>query len=457
MTLANDILAEKCRRSQAAYMRHFMPTWIQRPFHETIQNDLRDCIDKGNQRILVSIPPQHGKSEILAKEGVPYILGHDPSKRILFGSYSDELAAKWSRHSRNRIKDNKYRDIFPDTEIQQGDDNIKSWTTTAGGSATYGGVRGGATGLPADIIIIDDPIKNRAEAESITIRDTVWDMFKTTYLTRLQPGASVIVIQTRWHQEDLIGKIVSSGENWEYTNIPAHDEDGNWLFPERFSEESYLERKRMLGTYDWESLYMGNPRKPEGALWKRSFLIAKGERDIPAKLHDPRNWCAYFDLAFSEKQTADYTCSAAFAWEQNRLWIKSPERVQIEMSDLKKYIANRVTALGVQRYGVDSTFGQAVFARELTYMDELADKAFVKITADGKDKLTNFLPLLARYEQNEVYHVGDGWSQWYDELADFTGTKADIHDDCVDCLVGGYKMVVRKQKTGAINFNPLLT
>ena len=109
-----------------------------------------------------------------------------------------------------RIKDERYRAIFPNTEIVKGDDNIKSWSTTAGGSATYGGVRGGATGLPADIIIIDDPFKNRAEAESTTIRAVIWDMFKTTYLTRLQPGASIIIVQTRWHEEDLIGKVIET-------------------------------------------------------------------------------------------------------------------------------------------------------------------------------------------------------------------------------------------------------
>ena len=88
---------------------------------------------------------------------------------------------------------------------------------------------------------------------------------------------------------------------WVYLNFPAHNEKGEWLFPEQFSEESYLERKTGLGNYDWEALYMGNPRRPEGALWKRQFVVRKSDREVPAELRDPRNWCLYFDLAYSAK------------------------------------------------------------------------------------------------------------------------------------------------------------
>ncbi len=180
------------------------------------------------------------------------------------------------------------------------------------GSMLSVGVEGSITGQGADLLIIDDPIKNRMEADSITYRDRLWNEWQNTLLTRLQPGAAIIIILTRWHEDDLAGRILKfDEENWEVVSLPAicEDEDsdplgrriGEALWPEKYDEVWAENKKREVGSYAWNALYQQRPSPPEGGIIQRGWW--QYYRQAPSRFEEIiQSW----DCAFKDEQSSDY-------------------------------------------------------------------------------------------------------------------------------------------------------
>jgi hypothetical protein len=212
-------------------------------------------------RACVSVPPRHGKTELLI-HAIPWWLTRHPGHQIAYVSYSAEFSHDKSRRCLDLAKMGR-------VALRPGVQKANNWRTLQGGGLLATGIGGPLTGHGANILIIDDPIKNREEAESPTVRQKAWDWFTSTALTRVEPGGSVIVVHTRWHDDDLIGRLQrEKGQKWEYVNLPAVNERNMALWPARWPKDALDVRRAEVGEYDWFSLFMGQPRPKGGRLFK---------------------------------------------------------------------------------------------------------------------------------------------------------------------------------------------
>lgn len=274
------------------------PTTVQTPALDLIDRALVD-VDAGLcDRLIISMPPQEGKSTRVTKVGPLWALIRNPERRIVVVSYGADLANEFGRSIRNMIVTNQGHDGTLDLGLRIAPDNgaVSSWTLAGhrGGVRSIG-LSGGITGRPADWMFIDDPISNREQAESEAYRKRAKDFWTSTGSTRLAPGAPVVLILTRWHEDDLAGWLLRrpDGHRWKVINIPAqadHDpakgqtdplgrQPGEYMRSARVNEKTGQPRsvaeweqiKVQAGSRDWTALYQGRPAPPEGGLLKRGW------------------------------------------------------------------------------------------------------------------------------------------------------------------------------------------
>lgn len=200
------------KKSLLQFLKHFYPRYIAGWVHVDICNRLEkflnDVVAGKNPRLMLFMPPRHGKSIIASQHFPAWALGQHPEFEIIAASYGSSLPVKFSRYVRALLRDPKYQKIFPETVLDKENENVEGWGTTDGGGYIPAGVGGGITGKGAHILIIDDPVKDAEEADSETTRESVWDWYGSTAYTRLAPLSGVLVIQTRWHDDDLSGRLI---------------------------------------------------------------------------------------------------------------------------------------------------------------------------------------------------------------------------------------------------------
>lgn len=265
----------------AAINRHTRQT----PALDLIDQALVDAFSTPDSRLIISMPPQEGKSVRVAGDFPVWALLQDPEKRIVTASYSAGLAVRNGRAIRRRITSNPHLGltIAPDNGA------VGDWTLDGHQGGVFSvGIGGGVTGRPADMLIIDDPIKSRAEAESETYRERVWDWWTDEASARLAPGAPVVLIMTRWHTSDLAGRLLEEDTHagWRFLNIPAqadHDpakgetdplgrQPGEFMQSARGRTLRQWElRKATAGSRTWNALYQGRPSPAGGGVFKRTW------------------------------------------------------------------------------------------------------------------------------------------------------------------------------------------
>ena len=252
--------------------------------HKLLISKLQDVADGKIPRLMVFMPPGSAKSTYANVWFAPWWLGRNPAGNIITGSYGQELADKWGRKSRNIVGSAGYKRIF-DVSLDASSKAANRWATDRGGEYLAVGVGGPITGNRADLAIIDDPVKGREEADSDLIRDRTKEWYRDDLWTRLKPGAAVVLIMTRWHEDDLAGWLLEEekvgGEKWEIISLPAVAEAddalgrevGEPLWPEWFTPEMFSEARR--DTRRWNALYQQRPAPEEGdffkAAWFRSY------------------------------------------------------------------------------------------------------------------------------------------------------------------------------------------
>lgn len=408
---------------------------------------LRAALDRvtngTSKRLMVFMPPRHGKSEMTTIHYPAYRLECDPTLRVIVGAYNVTLAKKFSRRTRTIARER----IGLDPERT----DVTDWLTTAGGGLRAVGVGGGVTGQGGSLIIIDDPVKSREEAESLTYRDKVWEWYTNDLYTRQEPGASIILIMTRWHVDDLAGRILGSERagDWDVVELPALalENDplgrpvGAALCPERYTVADLQDRRSTLGTRDFEALYQQHPTPLEGALFKRQWFR------IVDHAPDGLFWARYWDLAASTKTSADYTCSAAVAYaEDGTMYIRDMVRGRWEWPDARKVITQTMLAEPTVLHAVEEAMHGLAAIQEFRRDPDLRSVALRGIRVD-KDKLTRALPWAARAEGGKVVLIRGAWvGAFLDEVCMFDGTGA-THDDQVDTVSGGAELV----KRGGVN------
>lgn len=256
--------------SLTAYAVYQWPGYRPAAHHHRIARAL-ERVERGEcRRLMICMPPRHGKS-MLASEFFPaWYLGRNPDRYIIHATYAQELAEDFGRKVRNQMADPMYQAIFPGVTVRKDSASAKRFNTEQAGVYYALGVGGPATGRGAHLLLIDDPIKGREEADSDTIRRKLKDWYTSVAYTRLMPDSAVVLINTRWHDDDLSGWQLREfkHEGWELLSLPAINDQGEALWPSDYPVERLEKIKRTVGTRDWTALYQQRPVPAEGGIIK---------------------------------------------------------------------------------------------------------------------------------------------------------------------------------------------
>lgn len=240
-------------------------------------------------RLMVNMPPRHGKSELASRRFPAWLLGINPEIEIVVASYNADKAREFGYEVRDIVRSPEYRALFPGVALKEDSRAADRWNTDAGGSFRAVGIGTALTGRGADVLLIDDPIKDDEEADSELRRERIWSWYSSVAYTRLSPGGRVIVIQTRWHEDDLTGRLLveqaKGGDKWDILELPAIDSKGNALWPDRYPIE-YLERiKRVTLPRHWAALYQQRPAPDEGNYYKREWFRYYDEKPTHLRIY----------------------------------------------------------------------------------------------------------------------------------------------------------------------------
>jgi predicted phage terminase large subunit-like protein len=400
------------------------------------------------RRLLLSVPPRHGKSTMVTVRYPTWRLERDPTLRILVASYNQLLASKFSRQAR-RIAEGRL-------ELARDRGAVDDWETTAGGGVRAVGVGAGVTGHGADLIIIDDPIRSREDAESELFRERLIEWFHDDLWTRQEPGAAIIQIATRWHENDLAGHLLTEmeagGERWESINLPAVAEEGDplgrapgeALCPERYPLEELEAARCVLGSYSFSALYQGRPAPREGGFFKRAwFEIVEA---APAAGERARYW----DKAATQGD-GDYTAGVLMARAEGGVYyVLDVVRGQWSPGQ-REQVIRQTAQLDAEQYGRVRIFteqepGSGGKESALTTVRNLAGYPVFKEPVTGA-KEVRAEPFAAQAEAGNVRLVRGAWNRAYlDELCSFPSSR---YDDQVDASSGAFnKLNLRRERSG---------
>ncbi|MDR9437547.1 MAG: phage terminase large subunit, partial [Thiohalophilus sp.] len=345
--------AKKAHDSFEAFMKFIMPDphdpddtdksqFVVKPHHRLLCEAL-EKVERGElMRLAISIAPQHGKSQIASRGFPSWFMGRNPYRNLMLGTYNQDFANDFGGEIREIMISPQFRQVFPDVGFRKGSKAKEAMITTDKGKMSFIGRGSSGTGKPADIFIIDDPIKNASEADSPAVRKELWDWFTKVAYTRCHAGTPIIVIQTRWSEDDLIGRLCDPDHPdhdpeiaapWTYINIPALFESekdkeiadalgvemGGALWPERFSVD-HLKSARKLNPRGFSALYQGRPAPEDGSYFKRENLIGYQPHELPRK-EDLAIYGAS-DHALTTKEENDSNVGGCFGMDKDGVvWI----------------------------------------------------------------------------------------------------------------------------------------
>lgn len=465
-------------------------TWLPAEHLLLLSRKIVDVVAGRCPRLMVFMPPRHGKSELISRYTPAWFLGRHPDKKVMLASYSDTFASHWGRRARDTFKENAPQlfgvRVNPETSGGQ------QWEVLGrDGIMVTAGVGGGITGKGADLLIIDDPVKNAQDAASEVIQEAQHEWWKSTARTRLQKGAGVIFVMTRWHEADLAGRLIADwkkgeGDEWEILSLPAFGEgsstvsyppsksidlgpdlmdraEGDPLWPRMFDAENLTSTKRALGSYWFNALYQQRPSDAEGNLFKRSNFRYFEKLDVVGDEVCVRIFrdggpevfnIAYgrkfmtVDAAESEKKTADYSvCSTWIVTVTGDLLLWDSERVKFDPAHLKVFVRRKFFEQQPSFIAIEKKSAGVALLSELG----LEGLPVVPLNPDA-DKVTRSLPAVARYEEHRIFHpMNEPWvkEDFEPELLNFPNAANDDQVDTVSMaaqqlpLLGGVHGVGR--------------
>lgn len=399
------------------------PTWVWSWKHLTyIQERLKDVADGKIKKLMLFVPPRHGKSELTTVRFSAWWLENRPESRVIIGAYNQTLANKFSRKI--------FKIASPRVTLNKKRTAVEDWETEAGGGLRAVGVGGGITGMGGDLIIIDDPVKNREEANSETYREKVWDWYTDDLYTRMEPGAAIILIMTRWHEDDLAGRILASDDapNWTVIKLPAEAEEddplgrlpGEALCPERYDVDALHNLKTVMGS-SYQALFQQRPAAAEGEIFKRQWW--NYYKNAPRFSRIYQSW----DTAFKAKQENDYSVCTTWGVADNGYYLIDVWKGRIEFPELKRMVLTLASQFNPMQILVeDKASGQSLI-QELKRDTRLPIKP-IKV---DKDKIARAYAVSPEMEAGNVYLLEDAaWLRDYiDEMSAFPNSA---HDDAVD-------------------------
>jgi len=275
-----QVQAARARRSLLRFTEYTNPLYQRAAHHELIAQRL-EAVERGDiDRLMIFMPPRHGKSELASKRFPAWCLGRQPKRQIIAASYNSDLANDFGRNVRNLVAEPEFGEVFPGVTLAPDSQAANRMNTNHGGTYVAAGVGTAVTGRGAHIALIDDPFKDREEADSERRRELVWNWYRSTLYTRLMPGGAIVLIQTRWHEDDLAGRLLEQEpDQWEVLELPALHPERGALWPEWYPVEALERIRDTVGPREWSALYQQQPQPDEGTFFKREWFNAWNPAD----------------------------------------------------------------------------------------------------------------------------------------------------------------------------------
>lgn len=436
------------RKRLLPFVERFNPDysagWVHKDICRRLEQFSKDVVEKKSPRLMLFMPPRHGKSTLASIAFPAWHLGRNPDHEFISCSYSGSLAMGFSRKVRQLLRETSYKTAFK-TRLDPDSQSAEAWLTTHGGGFVAAGVGGGITGKGAHVLVIDDPVKNREDAESQNNRDSNWDWYTSTAYTRLAPGGGVLVILTRWHDDDLAGRLLKAstegGDAWEVVRYPAIAEEdesfrdaGEALHPERYDVESLTRIQKAVGPRDWSALYQQNPVADDGDYFSRE-MIRYYDRD-EVDTDRMRFYCAW-DLAIGKRDRNDYTVGmVAGIDEYDQLFIVDVVRGRFDGFELVEQILDlyevwRPSIIGIEKGHIEMALGP--FLEKRVRERGLHEAYFKDLKTGRRDKEARARAIQGRMQQGMVFLPRDEvfTGPLVAELLRFPNG---VHDDQVDAL-----------------------
>lgn len=454
LELERELHRREAEKRFPVFLDYTTPTYSRQWFHTLIAQRCQELLQGTlpTSKLMIFVPPQHGKSEIVSRKFPAWVLGLNPLLKIVGTSYSADLAQQFSRAIQRTIDSQEYSEVFPNTFLNNQrvkSDTQRGWlrnvdmfeTVGFGGFYKAVGVGGSLTGTPADLGIIDDPIKDALEANSETYRNRVWDWYTDVFLTRMHNNSKQILIQTRWHTDDLAGRLLErEGDSWTVVNIPAIREDnkmqedprqlGEALWEERHSRERLLEiEKRSPRTF--AALYQQRPTLIGGNIIKQEWFKHITLAEFNRLRHD-EPIVFFIDTAYTDKADNDPTGIIATCKIGNDLYITHGEKVLMRFPDLLRFLPCYV---GEHGYTHRSSIRIEPKANGISVIDQMKETTGLNVTQTPSPKDSKETRLNAAsptVECGRVILVDGAWNeQFIDEVCGFPSKP---HDEYVDVL-----------------------
>lgn len=424
-------------------------------FHKLIADHCQMLLEGKIKNLMVFVPPQHGKSEIVSRNFPAWAFGQNPDLKIVGCSYSADLAEQFSRSIQRTIDSKEYQEIFPETYLNGSNvrTDVKGFLRNVdifemvGHKGFYKavGVGGSLTGTPVDIAIIDDPVKDANEANSVTYRQRVWDWYNTVLSTRLHNNSKQLFIMTRWHEDDLAGRILKAEPNdWVVLSIPAicEREGDNGLSERHIGEALWesrhslqkLEKQKQRAPREFSALYQQHPSVEGGNIVKRDWFRTISQEEFRAlRYREPIHF--YLDTAYGKKsagQDNDPSGILAACRIKNDIYLVDAMQVWKEMPDLLRFLPEYMSAHGASSESKLHVEPKANGKSVVQILREISSLNVRETPTPTDSKDVRLRAVSSRIECGRVYLVCGSWNEEF--LNEVCGFPAMPHDEFVDIL-----------------------
>ena len=421
-----------------------------RTFLVNLCNGLQEFVESDEEVCIVNIPPRHGKSRT-AGNLVEWCLGNDPTYKIMTGSYNETLSTMFSKNVRNSIQEEKadeskpvFSDVFPGVEIKYGDGAMNLWSLE-GGYNNYLATSptGTATGFGCNLMIIDDLIKSALEANNATVLENHWSWFTDTMLSRLEEGGKIIVIMTRWHSEDLAGRVLEwcQNSNKKYRHIKdkalLDPTKHLMLCPEILSYESYKDKTSAMGEDIASANYNQEPIDLKGRLYTKF----KTYEDIPRDIGGNQLFTEIKNYTDTADEGSDYLCSITYGVYNMEAYVLDIIYTQEAMEHTEGKVAKMLFDHKVNIADIESNNGGKGFARaveSILQQQFQTNKTSIKWFHQSQNKKARILSN-ATWVMDHIYfpkNWRDRWPEYYKDMNKYQREGENAHDDAPDATTG---------------------
>jgi predicted phage terminase large subunit-like protein len=421
--------------------RGYAPNW----HHRVLADKLMELEAGESGRLMVLMPPRHGKSELASVRFPAWFLGRSPQRRVIATSYSARLAENFGRKVRDIVADEKFRLVFG-SGLSGSSKAADRWETSEGGGYVAAGVGGSITGMGGDLLIVDDPFKNQEDADSKNYRDKVWDWYQSTLYTRIEKGGRIVVILTRWHEDDLAGRLLADGgDQWDVVSFPAIAEEdeqyrqsGEPLWAEKYDLQALDGIKGAVGTRVWNALYQQRPAPDDGAVFKKSwFRFYDVEPEFDQMV---QSW----DMTFSGGDGSDFVVGQVWGIKGAGRYLLDQVRGRMDfMAALHalRQMTDKYPAAKA-KYIEDKANGPAVISALKSEIQGL-----IPVNPKGS-KVSRAIAITPMLEAGNVYlrRGAQFTAELMDEAALFPSGK---NDDMVDAMTQALSQTEKRQKPSA--------